>query len=89
MASLLSRSTMTALRGPAKRVAGRRGVGNLWSDPQPVTVTQHLPFSYSNKRGFFVKFAVFCTIPFSLPVISIWYRWHRPGGLKAGGAPEA
>ncbi|KAK7435614.1 hypothetical protein VKT23_012020 [Stygiomarasmius scandens] len=42
----------------------------------------HLPFDYKNKSAFVGKAAAFLGTAFAIPWVAIWWRWHRPGGLK-------
>ncbi|KAL4255721.1 Cytochrome c oxidase subunit 8, mitochondrial [Pleurotus pulmonarius] len=40
-----------------------------------------LPFSYSNRRTFALKYITFMTTGFSIPFIATWWTWNKPGGI--------
>ncbi|KIY67006.1 hypothetical protein CYLTODRAFT_490969 [Cylindrobasidium torrendii FP15055 ss-10] len=43
----------------------------------------HLPFTYANKTTFlYAKLVPFTTIAFGIPMVAIWWRWNKKGGLK-------
>ncbi|KAF9488556.1 hypothetical protein BDN71DRAFT_1457062 [Pleurotus eryngii] len=42
---------------------------------------RHLPFSYSNRRAFALKYFTFVATGFSIPFIAIWWSWNKPGGI--------